>query len=237
MITNMVNDFATAAERITHLDSNSQMLLLLLVFIGLPAVFGAVLKLVRELRGSAAATDHEECECGDYTYEYPRPSATATIMLVHKPSMEFFVGYRAEDADAYPGYACLPGGFLNAKVEGDRSRPGETIERTAIRETEEETGITIQEKDLILIDVRSDPATDPRAHVVNVCYLAFVDDDQKAEAYAADDLEDYDWRKLDDIERERAYAFDHYQIILRAMRYIAAAKFVDGATLAKEATL
>lgn len=223
MITSMVNDFATAAERITHLDGNSQTLLLLLVFIGLPAVYGAVVKLVRELRGTSVA----ECDCGDYTYQFPRPSVTATILLVHKPSMEFFVGYRSEDADAYPGYACLPGGFLNAKVEGDRTQPGETTIQTAIRETEEETGVTLRERDLRLIDVRSDPLTDPRCHVVNVCYIAFVDDDQKSQAHAADDLEDYDWRKLTDINHERTYAFDHYDIIVRGAQWAAAEMIKD----------
>lgn len=173
--------------------------------------------------------DEEDWGSSDgYTYAFPRPSVTTTIMLIHRPSMEFFAGIRDSAADAYPGAACLPGGFLEARVEGDDDRPGETVEACAVRETLEETGVEITERDLWLLDVRSDPLTDPRAHVINVCYAVFVTDEQKAAAYAADDLEDFQWRKLSDVDRERTYAFNHYEIILKGLRHTTAAAVMDG---------
>lgn len=225
MITNMVNDFLGAAKAIGDADPNTQIVLFLLLFVALPWALMYIRSLfVGSARnivggdmvgGDKITHGDDDDEDGVYAYEFPRPSATATIMMVCPSTREFFVGYRSEDAEAFPGYACLPGGFLDAKVVRGKKviRPGERIEQTAVRETEEETGVTINERDLILLDVQSDPNDDPRTHVINVCYLVLVEGDQYSDAHAADDLEDYDWRSLDHVDTERAYAFRHYDII------------------------
>ncbi len=60
----------------------------------------------------------------------------------------------------YKGRWCLPGGFVEK---------GETIEKAAMRECFEESGI--RTKVVRLIGVYSDPRRDPRGHVVGIPFL------------------------------------------------------------------
>lgn len=65
------------------------------------------------------------------------------------------------DRPPYAGCYALPGGFVEI---------GERVEAAAIREAREETGLEIEL--LGLVGVYSDPARDPRGHVVSVAFLA-----------------------------------------------------------------
>lgn len=55
----------------------------------------------------------------------------------------------------------LPGGFVEY---------GETVESTAIREAEEETGLEVALE--CIVGVYSEPDRDPRRHIVSVCFKA-----------------------------------------------------------------
>jgi 8-oxo-dGTP diphosphatase len=65
------------------------------------------------------------------------------------------------DRPPFAGCYALPGGFVEI---------GETVEAAAVREAREETGLAI---DLLgLVGIYSNPARDPRGHVVSAAFLA-----------------------------------------------------------------
>jgi ADP-ribose pyrophosphatase YjhB (NUDIX family) len=197
-----------------------------------------------------------------YVYDFPRPSVTATIGLFIQSPHRYgpyaaLVGRRGRKDGAYAGYLCLPGGFLDAKVEekdiyieetddqessfklgrliraiyalatsvkdafiAKHVKPGETVEQTAIREIEEETGLKITEDRLVLAHVHSNPDTDPRCHVVNICYYVMITEEEANSAVAGDDLEDLEMPLIGDVD-SLTLAFNHnemYRKMLAAVK-------------------
>lgn len=65
------------------------------------------------------------------------------------------------DRPPFAGSYALPGGFVEV---------GETVEAAAAREAREETGLAIEL--LGLVGIYSNPARDPRGHVVSAAFLA-----------------------------------------------------------------
>lgn len=107
---------------------------------------------------------------------------------------------RRKDAP-FKGRHALPGGFVDV---------GESVENAAMRELEEETGIT--GKIIRLVGVYSDPKRDPRFHTVSTAFLVRPSstkvqggDDAESAAFVAD------WRGL-------KLAFDHNAILKEALK-------------------
>jgi 8-oxo-dGTP diphosphatase len=93
----------------------------------------------------------------------------------------------------------IPGGFVEY---------GETVERAAEREAEEETGIKVG--NLRLVGVYSDPTRDPRGHVISITFLA---DELGGEMKASTDAKEVRaFRKIPD-----KLAFDHSKILTDAL--------------------
>jgi 8-oxo-dGTP diphosphatase len=65
------------------------------------------------------------------------------------------------DRPPFAGSYALPGGFVEI---------GETVEAAVLREAREETGLVIEL--LGLVGIYSNPARDPRGHVVSAAFLA-----------------------------------------------------------------
>ena len=95
----------------------------------------------------------------------------------------------------FQGRYALPGGFVEY---------GETTEQAAARELMEETGLRASALDLI--GVYSDPARDPRGHMVSIAYLV------RVESYAPQAGDDAAQAEFVADWQSQALAFDHSTI-------------------------
>jgi 8-oxo-dGTP diphosphatase len=105
-------------------------------------------------------------------------------------------------SEPFKGWYSLPGGFVKI---------GETVERACAREVEEETGVSISERQILLVGVYSDPDRDPRGHSVSIAYTTRLG--TTAEPKPGSDAESAEW--IDDWTR-LSLAFNHADIIADA---------------------
>ena len=147
--------------------------------------------------------------------DYPRAPNTTTVALLYKePDMLeplILIGWRTDDASAYPGYPCLPGGFLNI--------PEKSI-IAASRETQEETGLQIDPYQWNLFWVDDTPGDDPRYdQVVNICYWFNVNQKEYNQVQAGDDLKALKWVSLNKAKHMKL-AFNHNNILEELQNHI-----------------
>lgn len=98
----------------------------------------------------------------------------------------------------------LPGGFVDV---------GETVEDAAKREMKEELNLDLS--NLRFVGIYSDPARDPRRHVVSIAYVSYF----VGTPVAGDDAKSFVMKSVDDVLRNLdQLAFDHAHIIQDAVR-------------------
>lgn len=131
-----------------------------------------------------------------YTYEYPRPMLTADCVVFNAVGEVLLI---RRGNEPYRGCWALPGGFMEMD---------ETIEHCAVRELQEETGLQVEEDDLLMIGVYSRLGRDPRGRTVTVAYSVHLEG--CCDARGGDDAAEARWFPLTALP---PLAFDHAEII------------------------
>lgn len=142
-----------------------------------------------------------------HTYEYPHPAVTTDIVIftIRNQGLELLLVRRA--ADPYRDYWALPGGFIEID---------EDLEDCALRELEEETGVSgVYLEQLYTFGT---PGRDPRERVISVAYYALVSPD-RLNIRAASDAREVAWFPFDQLP---LLAFDHKSIVDMAHQRLAA---------------
>ena len=142
-----------------------------------------------------------------YTYAYAHPAVTTDIVIFTLQDSELKVLLIQRANDPYKDHWALPGGF----VEID-----EDLEPAALRELEEETGVTgVYLEQLYTFGT---PGRDPRERVISIAYYALVPIDRLQPIRAASDASNVAWFACKQLPE---LAFDHPQIIELARNRLA----------------
>jgi len=132
-----------------------------------------------------------------HCYDYPRPAVTADIIILRKSKDEQFVLLIERKHQPFEGMWALPGGFLDMD---------ETLEAAALRELEEETGITGVE--LKQFHTFSKVDRDPRHRTITTVFIGYTDNNISVEA--CDDAAKAQWFSIDKLP---LLAFDHEEVM------------------------
>ena len=134
----------------------------------------------------------------NYCYEYPRPAVTADIVIIKTigPQREVLLIERKHPP--FEGMWALPGGFLDMD---------ETLEEAALRELQEETGITGLELEQFHTFSKVD--RDPRHRTITTVFIGYTNENT-ADPEAGDDAANTRWFPLHDLP---PLAFDHGEVM------------------------
>lgn len=140
-----------------------------------------------------------------YTYDYARPAVSADIAVFRKAEMGWQILLIRRKNPPDQGKWALPGGFMEID---------ETLEQTAARELEEETGL--KEIELEQFRTFSQLKRDPRTRVITTVYYGLTSM-ANSEAIGGDDAEEATWFPVEDMPE---MAFDHKEIIAQIKRSV-----------------
>lgn len=136
----------------------------------------------------------------NYCYKHPHPSVTTDCVIFGFDGTQLQVLLIERGIEPYKGKWAFPGGFLNMN---------ESAEEGALRELQEETGLTgayIEQ-----FHTFTEPSRDPRERVITIAYYALV---RIQEVKGGDDAARAKWFALDEVPQ---LAFDHDMILRTAL--------------------
>lgn len=139
-------------------------------------------------------------ETQNYSYKHPHPAVTTDCVIFGFDGSKLMVLLIERGIEPYKGRWAFPGGFLNIN---------ESAEAGALRELQEETGLTgayIEQ-----FHTFTAPERDPRERVISIAYYALV---RIQEVKGGDDAAQARWFALDEVPQ---LAFDHDHILRMAL--------------------
>jgi 8-oxo-dGTP diphosphatase len=136
-----------------------------------------------------------------YTYEHPRPALTVDIVLFANIIDALSILLIQRKHPPFKGMWALPGGFVDMD---------ETLEQAAIRELEEETGVSGAALEQFYVFDAID--RDPRQRIISVVFVSVVNAEPGIKA--GDDASEAKWFNILELPN---LAFDHAEIIKKAL--------------------
>lgn len=160
------------------------------------------------------------------TYEKPSNTVDLVTFRFNKTINAMQILLIKRKHHPYKDKWALAGGYINK---------GESAEEAVIRETEEETGLTIHPNQVDQLRTYTTPNRDPRGWVNSVAYLVYIHGGQDSTVNAGDDAKEAKWFNVSvnelntlRIEEEGSHmsiqpddlAFDHKDILVEAVNRI-----------------
>jgi 8-oxo-dGTP diphosphatase len=136
--------------------------------------------------------------------DYPRIDVTVDVVALAEVEGDLRLLVVRRGKPPFEGQWAFPGGYLEVD---------EDLADGAVRELEEETGISLGTDRLRQLGAYGEAGRDPRNRTISVSYLAELDEALPAEG--GDDASEAQWRPVDDVRGE--LAFDHAKILADAL--------------------
>lgn len=137
----------------------------------------------------------------NYTYKYPHPAVTTDCVTFGVDGHKLKVLLIERGNEPYKGSWAFPGGFLNMN---------ENAEEGALRELEEETGLTLRR--IKELGTFSEVNRDPRERIISIAFYAMI---EKVEVKGNDDAAKAQWFSIDKVPH---LAFDHDLMLQKALQ-------------------
>lgn len=121
--------------------------------------------------GGSSLFDGGSCWCGSDTFCECTPSLAIDVIIQVVPDLDTSIRSRSKlDVSVLLVYRRSPPQEMHA-IPGGFVEIGETVETTAVREIKEELNLDLEQNQLSLFGLYSDPLRDKRRHTVSTVFL------------------------------------------------------------------